>query len=182
MRRLGREVARLHRRRSTMDVDLAVKIGTLLRQARTRLPHGSYEPWLEKHAGLSRSSAHEYVTVSQLAEDSPALFRRYRSLGFSNLRRIAELGAVQISALGKLSLATLRGMSTREFRGVVADLPRGSGTDAGRSMERRIVLLERRSRRLRKAIFELLDHHDPAPEDLADLHAILLEAAELVHG
>jgi hypothetical protein len=29
---------------------------------------------------------------------------------------------------------------------------------------------------------ELLDHHDPDPEALADLHAILLEAAELVHG
>jgi ParB family chromosome partitioning protein len=56
----------------------AIRAGDLLNEAKTKCPHGAWEPWLEKSIRFSRSQAHVY---RQVAENKELLLANIRKTG-----------------------------------------------------------------------------------------------------
>jgi hypothetical protein len=62
-------------RRASRDV---IKIGKLLKDARKRLPHGAWLPWLDSKIGMSPDTAERFINVHEHL--GSAKFRRMRNL------------------------------------------------------------------------------------------------------
>jgi hypothetical protein len=63
----------LHSYRSS--VGHAIEVGELLKEAKTRVGHGNFEPWLKEHCNLSFRTARRYMKLAESREQIEAQFK-----------------------------------------------------------------------------------------------------------
>jgi hypothetical protein len=179
MKRIGAQVIALRARKERDYLERCLEMGRLLRQARTRLAHGSWRPWLRDVAKLGKSSAHNYVSLSTWAEEKPQELRRWRSLGASKLFVVAKASDRARADLRKLSTRKLADMSVPELRLVVA---RSSMGRTEPSVSRRIARLRRRMHGVVREVHQLLELGALPDDEIDTLRDLLKEASEALHG
>lgn len=179
MKRLGSELVKLRADKERDYLERCVLLGLKLRQARTQLSHGDWQPWLAKQAKLGLSTANNYITLSLWAEQNPKPFARYQPLGASKLLRIVATADSVRAKLRKRSVASLDKLSVREFSALVLRL---SDRDEVPETQKQQASVLRRSNRILRDVHDLLDRADADEDALASIREVLLEAAEALHN
>jgi Protein of unknown function (DUF3102) len=64
------------------SVGHAVEVGELLKEAKARVGHGNFEPWLKEHCNLSFRTARRYM---KLAENRPQIEAQFKSANVADL-------------------------------------------------------------------------------------------------
>jgi hypothetical protein len=179
MKALGAKIARLRARKESDYLAQCLEVGIELRRARTRLRHGSWEPWLRDSASLTPRSARRYVALSTWAQEHPRQLARWSTLGASKLFVVASASDSQRAKLTKHRLTELRGMGVPELRLLLARLAAGKPPP---SPAQRWSKLRRRLRGVVRDVHELIDADALDPEQLDELRDMLTEASEALHG
>lgn len=179
MRALGQAVARLRADKERDYLERCLELGQRLRQARTRLAHGSWGPWLKQSAKLTQRTAHNYVSLSTWADEHPRQLVRWRSLGVSRLFLIASASDATRRALQRRRVHTLADMSVPELRLLLARL---AGDKPPPSTAHRVRRLRRRLQGVVREVHALLDAEALDSEQIESLRSLLREASEALHA
>ncbi len=180
MKALGKQVVQLRAAKERTYLERCLALGMLLRQARTRLGHGDWLPWLRKQARLSRMAAGNYIALSTWAEHNPRDLERWRALGATKLILVARAGRAVRAKLRRKNTKQLQRTSTSEFRMLLLRLAPSKSEPP--STARQLAALERRARRVLRDVHQLLERTDRDDLAVAKIRGVLLEAAEALHG
>lgn len=179
MKKLGNELVKLRADKERDYLERCLLLGLKLRQARTQLSHGDWQPWLTKQAKLGLSTANNYITLSVWAEQNPKLFARYQPLGATKLLSIVNASDSARAKLRKRSVSSLAALSVREFSALLLRLSDGGTVP---ETQKQLASVLRRSNRILRDVHELLDRPDADEDALASIREVLLEAAEALHN
>lgn len=119
---------RVKLRRTTLDL---IEAGQLLRQAKRRLPHGAFGPWLEESVGLNRKTVWKLMQAAKAFEGRMSPAETFEPsalylLGSPSAPAAARNAALELAAAGRPVTAAVARQLLAEARpgGVSAD-PRG---------------------------------------------------------
>ena len=184
---LTQQILQLSQRSDQGAVSTRAEIGRLLLHVRERLPHGSWESWLEHHLPFTLSTAKRAIRLHQVRLADPALFARLAPLGVAKtylfLNLPPEIVDQLLSAPQPIPSTgaekPVAAMTFAELMEVVSALGAEQDLDAAEPLLR---AYRHKVRGLIRAIDDLIEGHTliaaaDAEDELAELYDDLQQAS-----
>ena len=183
--RLTRAIVALDQKTATTVVEAVLELGRMLLRVKDELPHGEWAKWLSEGVRLEQNTAARYMAVSAWAMARPREFAKFRALSISKIYRLLALEPEQRRALHGRALAVpgtdrrlmISEMTLAQFDRVIRDLT--APPPPADPVPKLLQGARHRFGALQAYAAELIEHGaDVDPEQVADLHAGLVELAE----